>query len=39
VFITWRKHLRVGLPVTLVSFAIAALWLWIRWEHLLVAAG
>lgn len=39
VFITWRKHLRVGLPVTLASFAIAALWLWVRWEHLLVAAG
>lgn len=39
VFITWRKHLRVGLPVTLASFAIAALWLWLRWEHLLVAAG
>jgi len=39
VFITWRKHLRVGLPVTLASFTIAALWLWLRWEHLLVAAG
>jgi len=38
VFITWRRHLRVGLPVTLASFAIAALWLWARWEHLLVAA-
>lgn len=37
IFITWRKHLRVGLPVTLASFAIAALWLWLRWEHLLVA--
>jgi Na+/H+ antiporter NhaD/arsenite permease-like protein len=36
--ITWRKHLRVGLPVTLVSFALVALWLWLRWEHLLVAA-
>jgi len=39
VFITWRKHLRVGLPVTLASFGIAALWLWLRWEHLLVAGG
>jgi len=37
VFITWRRHLRVGLPVTLASFAIAAFWLWVRWEHLLVA--
>ncbi|WP_459853960.1 SLC13 family permease [Humidesulfovibrio idahonensis] len=39
VFITWRKHLRVGLPVTLASFAIAALWLWLRWGRLLVAGG
>jgi Na+/H+ antiporter NhaD/arsenite permease-like protein len=39
VSITWRRHLRVGLPVTLASFALAALWLWLRWEHLLVAAG
>jgi len=37
--ITWRKHLRVGLPVTLASFALAGLWLWLRWEHLRVAAG
>jgi Na+/H+ antiporter NhaD and related arsenite permeases len=39
VFITWRKHLRIGLPVTLASFAIAGLWLWLRWRHLLVAGG
>lgn len=39
VFMTWRRHLRVGLPVTLVSFACAALWLWWRWDGLLVAAG
>jgi len=38
VYITWRRHLRIGLPVTLASFAITALWLWLRWEHLLVAA-
>jgi len=37
IFITWRRHLRVGLPVTLASFAIAALWLWLRWGRLLVA--
>lgn len=37
VFITWRRHLRIGLPVTLVTFAIAGMWLWLRWEHLLVA--
>ncbi|OIO01358.1 MAG: anion transporter [Desulfovibrionaceae bacterium CG1_02_65_16] len=36
--ITWRRHLRFGLPVTLVTFAIAGGWLWLRWEHLLVAA-
>jgi len=39
IFITWRRHLRVGLPVTLASFAIAALWLWLRWDRLLVAAS
>jgi len=37
VFITWRAHLRVGLPVTLVTFAIAGLWLWLRWNGLFVA--
>lgn len=37
VFITWRKHLRIGLPVTCASFAITALWLWLRWDNLLVA--
>jgi Na+/H+ antiporter NhaD/arsenite permease-like protein len=37
VYITWRRHLRVGLPVTLASFAIVALWLWLRWDSLLVA--
>lgn len=37
--ITWRRHLRVGLPVTLASFALAGLWLWLRWENLFVAAG
>jgi Na+/H+ antiporter NhaD/arsenite permease-like protein len=28
--ITWREHVRVGLPVTLVTLAIAAAWLWLR---------
>jgi Na+/H+ antiporter NhaD/arsenite permease-like protein len=37
VFITWRRHLRLGLPVTLVSFAITAGWLWLRWDALFVA--
>jgi Na+/H+ antiporter NhaD/arsenite permease-like protein len=39
VYITWRKHLRIGLPVTLATFAIAGAWLWLRWGHLLVAGG
>ncbi len=29
--VTWGAHLRVGLPVTLASFALTALWLWLRW--------
>jgi Na+/H+ antiporter NhaD/arsenite permease-like protein len=37
VCITWRRHLRVGLPVTCASFTIAALWLWLRWDNLLLA--
>ena len=28
--ITWREHARVGVPVTFVTLAIAALWLWLR---------
>lgn len=28
--ITWREHARVGVPVTLATLAIAALWLWLR---------
>lgn len=39
VFLTWRRHLRVGLPVTLATFAIAGLWLWLRWDGLLVAGA
>ncbi len=27
VYITWRRHLRLGLPVTLATFAVTALWL------------
>lgn len=29
--VTWGAHLRVGLPVTLASFAISGAWLWLRW--------
>jgi Na+/H+ antiporter NhaD/arsenite permease-like protein len=28
--IGWREHARVGVPVTLVTLAAAALWLWLR---------
>jgi Na+/H+ antiporter NhaD/arsenite permease-like protein len=28
--IGWRTHARAGVPVTLVTLAIAALWLWLR---------
>jgi Na+/H+ antiporter NhaD/arsenite permease-like protein len=28
--ISWREHARVGIPVTLLTLAIAAGWLWIR---------
>ncbi|MBI5433438.1 MAG: anion transporter [Planctomycetes bacterium] len=28
--IGWREHARVGVPVTLVTLALAALWLWLR---------
>ena len=28
--ITWKDHLRIGVPVTLVTLTIAALWLWLR---------
>jgi Na+/H+ antiporter NhaD/arsenite permease-like protein len=28
VTVTWRDHARVGVPVTLASLAIAAIWLW-----------
>ena len=38
VFLTWRRHLRLGLPVTLCTFAVTALWLWLRWGGLCVAA-
>ncbi|MDQ7834524.1 MAG: SLC13 family permease [Humidesulfovibrio sp.] len=37
VYITWRSHLRLGLPVTLCTFAVSALWLWLSWGELLVA--
>ena len=28
--ISWRQHARIGVPVTLLTLAIAALWLWVR---------
>ena len=28
--IGWRRHARVGIPVTLATLAIAAVWLWLR---------
>ncbi len=28
--ISWREHARVGLPITLITLAIAAVWLWLR---------
>ena len=28
--IGWHGHARVGVPVTLVNLAVAALWLWLR---------
>lgn len=31
--VTWGAHLRVGLPVTLASFALTGLWLWLRWGN------
>jgi len=32
VAISWREHLRVGVPVTLITLGMAALWLWLRWQ-------
>jgi Na+/H+ antiporter NhaD/arsenite permease-like protein len=28
--IGWREHARIGIPVTLLTLAITALWLWLR---------
>jgi Na+/H+ antiporter NhaD/arsenite permease-like protein len=28
--IGWRRHARVGIPVTLATLAVAAAWLWLR---------
>ncbi|HET9701349.1 MAG TPA: anion transporter [Burkholderiales bacterium] len=30
--ITWQRHVRVGLPVTLATLAVTAGWLWLRWH-------
>jgi Na+/H+ antiporter NhaD/arsenite permease-like protein len=35
--ITWRVHLRVGLPVTVSTLLIAGAWLWLRWGSLAVS--
>jgi Na+/H+ antiporter NhaD/arsenite permease-like protein len=35
--ITWRIHLRVGLPVTGVTLVITGAWLWLRWGSLAVS--
>jgi Na+/H+ antiporter NhaD/arsenite permease-like protein len=32
ILIDWRRHVRVGLPVTVVTLAVTALWLWWRWS-------
>jgi Na+/H+ antiporter NhaD/arsenite permease-like protein len=32
--ITWKDHVRVGLPVTLLTLVLAAGWLWLRWKML-----
>jgi Na+/H+ antiporter NhaD/arsenite permease-like protein len=29
--ISWGQHARVGVPVTLLTLALAAAWLWLRW--------
>lgn len=36
VYIGWREHLRVGLPVTLASLMFMGAWLWFRWGNLFV---
>jgi hypothetical protein len=28
--IGWREHARVGVPVTMLTLALAVLWLWLR---------
>ena len=33
--ITWAEHAKVGIPVTLLTLAIAAAWLWLRAQGLL----
>jgi Na+/H+ antiporter NhaD/arsenite permease-like protein len=34
VFVTWRTHLRVGVPVTLLTLILAGIWLFWRWNAL-----
>ena len=29
--ISWGRHAMVGVPVTLITLALAAVWLWLRW--------
>jgi Na+/H+ antiporter NhaD/arsenite permease-like protein len=30
--ITWQRHARVGLPVTVATLGVTAAWLWLRWH-------
>jgi len=34
VSVTWKAHLRVGLPVTVLTLILAGIWLFVRWSAL-----
>ncbi len=34
VSVTWKAHLRVGLPVTILTLILAGIWLFVRWPTL-----
>ncbi|MEF3698445.1 anion transporter [Desulfolutivibrio sp.] len=34
VSVTWKAHLRVGLPVTILTLILAGIWLFVRWSAL-----
>jgi Na+/H+ antiporter NhaD/arsenite permease-like protein len=36
VAVTWRGHMRLGVPVTLATLGLAGIWLWLRWDSLAV---